>query len=63
MLKSQGMFNGQNFAGAIHVNLSRQAKIVVAQNIYMSLLFISRMPNMCAIPQLVSAPLNPIPNC
>ena len=38
-------------------------KIVVAQNTYMSLLFISRMPNMCAIPQLVSAPLNPIPNC
>ena len=29
----------------------------------MPLLFISRMPKMCAIPQLISAPLNPVPNC
>ena len=37
--------------------------ILVAKNIYIyvSQLFISRMPKMCAIPQLVSAPLNPIP--
>ena len=30
-------------------------------HIYVSQLFISRMPKMRAIPQLVSAPLNPIP--
>ena len=30
-------------------------------NIYLSQLFISRMSKMHAIPQLVSAPLNPIP--
>ena len=30
-------------------------------NITVLQLFISRMPKMCAIPQLVSAPLNPIP--
>ena len=37
--------------------------IVVAKNIYISVLqlFTSRIPKMCAIPQLVSAPLNPIP--
>ena len=37
--------------------------ILVATNIYIyvSQLFISRMPKMRAIPQLVSAPLNPIP--
>ena len=29
--------------------------------IYVPQLFISRMPKMRAIPQLVSAPLNPIP--
>ena len=29
--------------------------------IYVSQLLVSRMPKMCAIPQLVSAPLNPIP--
>ena len=34
--------------------------IVVAKNISVLQLFISRMPKMCAIPQLVSAPLNPI---
>ena len=36
--------------------------IVVAKNITVLQLFISRMPNMCEIPQLVSAPLNPIFN-
>ena len=35
--------------------------IVVAKNITVLQLFISRMPKICAIPQLVSAPLNPIP--
>ena len=35
--------------------------ILVAKNITVLQLFISRMPKMCAIPQLVSAPLNPIP--
>ena len=35
--------------------------IVVAKNISVLQLFISRMPKMCAIPQLVSAPLNPRP--
>ena len=35
--------------------------IVVARNIIVLQLFISRMPKMCAIPQLVSAPLKPIP--
>ena len=34
--------------------------IVVAKNITVLQLFISRMRKMCAIPQLVSAPLNPI---
>ena len=33
--------------------------IVVAKNITVLQLFISRMPKMCTIPQLVSAPLNP----
>ena len=37
--------------------------ILVAKKIYIyvSQLFISRMPKMRAIPQLVSAPLNPMP--
>ena len=35
--------------------------IVVAKNLSVLHLFISRMPKMCAILQLVSAPLNPIP--
>ena len=35
--------------------------IVVAKNLSVLQLFISRMPKMCAILQLVSAPLNPIP--
>ena len=35
--------------------------MVVAKNITVFQLFISRTPKMCAIPQLVSAPLNPIP--
>ena len=43
-------------------NIDRLQIIVVAKKyIYVSQLFISRMPKMRAIPQLVSAPLNPIP--
>ena len=34
---------------------------VASEHILILYLFISRMPKMCAIPQLVSAPLNPIP--
>ena len=34
---------------------------VASEHILISQLFVSRMPKMCAIPQLVSAPLNPIP--
>ena len=45
--------------------MDRLQIIVVAKNIYIYIyvlqLFIGRMPKMCAIPQLVSAPLNPIP--
>ena len=43
--------------------VDRLQTILVAKNIYIyaSQLFISRMPKMRAIPQLVSAPLNPIP--
>ena len=42
--------------------MDRLQIIVVAKNITVLQLFISisRMPKMCAIPQLVSAPLNPI---
>ena len=35
--------------------------VVAKRNISVLQLFISRMPKMCAILQLVSAPLNPIP--
>ena len=38
-----------------------QIIVVAKKYIYASYLFISRMPKMRAIPQLVSAPLNPIP--
>ena len=38
-----------------------QIIVVAKKYIYVSQLFISRMPKMGAIPQLVSAPLNPIP--
>ena len=37
-----------------------QIIVVTKKYIYVSQLFISRMPKMRAIPQLVSAPLNPI---
>ena len=37
--------------------------IVVAKNIILLQLFISRMPKMYAIPQLVSAPLILAPDC
>ena len=45
----------------VQFKVDRLQIIVVAKNITVLLLFISRMPKMCAIPQLVSAPLNPIP--
>ena len=46
----------------IQFKVDRLQIIVVAKKyIYVSQLFISRMPKMRAIPQLVSAPLNPIP--
>ena len=38
-----------------------QIIVVAKKYIYVSQLFISRMPKMHAVPQLVSAPLNPIP--
>ena len=38
-----------------------QIIVVAKKYIYVSQLFISRMPKILAIPQLVSAPLNPIP--
>ena len=41
--------------------MDRLQIIVVAKNLTVLQLFISRMPKMCAIPQLVSPPLNPIP--
>ena len=44
----------------IQFKVDRLQIIVVAKNITVFQLFISRMPKMCAIPQLVSAPLNPI---
>ena len=40
--------------------MDRLQLIVVAKNLSVLHLFISRMPKMCAILQLVSAPLNPI---
>ena len=40
---------------------SLQIILVATKYIYVSQLFISRMPKMRAILQLVSAPLNPIP--
>ena len=45
----------------IQFKVDRLQIIVVAKNMIVLQLFISRMPKMCAIPQLVSAPLNPIP--
>ena len=41
--------------------VDRPQTAVVAKNLSLLQLFISRMPKMCAILQLVSAPLNPIP--
>ena len=40
--------------------VDRPQIILVAKNITVLQLSISRMPKMCVIPQLVSAPLNPI---
>ena len=46
----------------MHFKADRLQIVVIAKK-YTSMLqlFISRMPKMCAIPQLVSAPFNPIP--
>ena len=44
-----------------HFKADRLQMIVVAKKLSVLQLFISRMPKMCAILQLVSAPLNPIP--
>ena len=41
--------------------MDRPQTTAVAKNLSVLQLFISRMPKMCAILQLVSAPLNPIP--
>ena len=41
--------------------VDRPQTTVVAKNLSVLQLFISRMPKICAILQLVSAPLNPIP--
>ena len=47
---------------SIQFKVDRLQIIVLAKKyIYVSQLFISRMPKMRTIPQLVSAPLNPIP--
>ena len=49
------------YCSLIEFKVDRLQIIVVAKKyIYVSQLFISRMPKMRAIPQLVSAPLNPI---
>ena len=56
LINSKGMNEPDLF------KVDRLQIIVVAKKyIYVSQLFISRMPKMRAIPQLVSAPLNPIP--
>ena len=52
-----------DFPSPIKFKVDRLQIIVVAKKyIYVSQLFISRMAKMLAIPQLVSAPLSPIPN-
>ena len=52
---------GKLLEAAMQFKVDRLQIIVVAKNITVLQLFISRMPKMWAIPQLVSAPLNPIP--
>ena len=55
-------FIGYFVALSVLFRVDRLQIIVVAKKyIYVSQLFISRTPKMRAIPQLVSAPLNPIP--
>ena len=56
-----GVIHEQQWKSAKQFKVDRLQIIVVAKNITVLQLFISRMPKMCAIPQLVSAPLNPIP--
>jgi len=56
------LFNARTYPAKYKFKVDRLQSIVVAKKyIYVSQLFISRMPKMCAIPQLVSAPLNPTP--
>ena len=43
----------------IQFKVDRPQTTIVAKNLSVLQLFISRMPKMCAILQLVSAPLNP----
>ena len=53
--------NSEMLLVTIVFKVDRLQIILVAKNIYVqSQLFISRMPKMRAIPQLVSAPLNPM---
>ena len=49
----------QSLRIAMQFKVDRLQVIVVAKNITVLQLFISRMSKMCAISQLVSAPLNP----
>ena len=49
------------WSGLCVFKADRLQMIVVAKNLSVLQLFISRMPKMCAILQLVSAPLNPTP--
>ena len=56
------MITKYDFPIPIHFKVDGLQIIVVAKKyIYVSQLFISRMPKMLAIPQLVSVALNPIP--
>ena len=60
-LFQDGVIHEQQWKSAKQFKVDRLQMIVVAKNLSVSQLFISRMPKMCAILQLVSAPLNPIP--
>ena len=60
--EKKGNRQRNNYAFQFKFKVDRLQIIVVAKTyIYVSQLFISRMPKMRAIPQLVSAPLNPMP--
>ena len=53
--------NHNHESANLQFKADRLQMIVVAKKLSVLQLFISRMPKMCAILQLVSAPLNPIP--